>query len=324
MNEAGGPALPQPRKASEWMVALIEAPNDRDLRRRFDAWLSADPAHALDWQETSTTFAALEDLRRDRMARTEPKQAPAEAPALGRRRTAVAVAVAVAALLAIFTPGLWLRLQADHRTSVAELRTIVLPDGSSAQLAPETAIDVVFDDKRRHVRLLKGEALFTVNHQADRTFSVEAGGVEIVDIGTAFDVRLRPNGADVAVLEGVVDVGAPLATPAAQARLKAGDWLRAVAKRPIERGQMPLDDVASWTRKRLVVKNRPVSDIVDALRPYFDGMIFVRGAGLADARLTGVYDLAQPVEALRAIARAEGATVREISPWVLILSARQE
>lgn len=320
MNEAGGPALPQPRKASEWMVALIEAPHDQDLRHRFDAWLSADPAHALDWQETSATFTALEDLRRDRMARTEPKQAPAPR----RHRAVAAVAVMVAALLAIFTPGIWLRLQADHRTSVAEQRTILLPDGSSAQLAPETAIDVAFDGKRRHIRLLKGEALFTVNHQADRTFSVEAGGVEIVDIGTAFDVRLRPNGTDVAVLEGIVDVGAPLATPPAQERLKAGDWLRAVAQRPIERGQMPLDDVASWTRKRLVVKNRPVSDIVDALRPYFDGMIFVRGAGLADARLTGVYDLAQPVEALRAIARAEGATVREISPWVLILSARQE
>ncbi len=63
MNEAGGPALPQPRKASEWMVALLEAPEDRELRRRFDARLAADPAHALDWSETTTTFAALEDLR---------------------------------------------------------------------------------------------------------------------------------------------------------------------------------------------------------------------------------------------------------------------
>jgi transmembrane sensor len=87
---------------------------------------------------------------------------------------------------------------------------------------------------------------------------------------------------------------------------------------------MPLEEVASWTRKRLVVKNRPVADIVDALRPYFDGMILVRGAGLAEARLTGVYDLTQPVEALRAVARAQGATVREITPWVVILSARQE
>jgi transmembrane sensor len=320
MNEAGGPALPQPRKASEWMVALIEAPHDRDLRRRFDAWLLADPAHALDWQETSATFSALEDLRQERIARTAPKPAPAPR----RRRAAAALAIAVAALLAIFAPTLWVRFQADHRTSVAEQRTIVLPDGSSAQLAPETAIDVAFDEKRRRIRLLKGEALFVVNHQADRTFSVEAGGVEVVDIGTAFDVRVRPNGAEVAVLEGLVEVGAPLATPAVRERLQAGDWLRAVAQRPVERGQMPLEEVASWTRKRLVVKNRPVADIVDALRPYFDGMILVRGAGLAEARLTGVYDLTQPVEALRAVARAQGATVREITPWVVILSARQE
>lgn len=317
MNEAGGPALPQPRKASEWMVALLEAPEDRELRRRFDAWLAADPAHALDWSETTTTFAALEDLRQEKAGHAAALPPP---PARRRPWAALAVMTAVAAVIAIAAPGLMTRIQADHWTAVAEQRTVTLPDGSSVQLAPETAIDVAFDDRRRLVRLLKGEALFTVVHQPERTFSVEASGVEVVDIGTAFDVRRRPGGVDVAVLEGVVEVNSPQSVPAVRERLQAGDWMRAAADLPSERGRMPLDEVASWTRKRLVVKNQTVAEIVDALRPYFDGFIFVRGD--TSERLTGVYDLSNPAEAVRAIARAQGASVVQVSPWVLILSGR--
>ena len=319
MNEAGGPALPPPRKASEWMVALLEAPDDPDLRRRFDAWLSADPAHAVDWNEVSATLAALEDLREECSERT---RAPVPPPVRRGRWAALGVMTVLAAAIAIAAPGLMTRLQADHWTRVAEQRTVTLPDGSSVQLAPETAIDVAFDHRRRLVRLLKGEALFNVLHQSERPFSVEANGVEVVDIGTAFDVRRRTGGVDVAVLEGLIEVTSPRSAPAVRERLQAGDWMRAVADKPAERGRMPVEEVAAWTRKRLVVKNQPVSEIVDALRPYFDGLIFVRDETVARERLTGVYDLSNPVEAVRAIARAQGARVIEVSPWILILSSR--
>lgn len=319
MNEAGGPALPQPRKASEWMVALLEAPDDPDIRRRFEAWLSADPAHVIDWNEASATIAALDDLRQERSERTK---APVPAPRRRGRWAALGVVTAIAAAMAIAAPGLMMRIQADHWTSVAEQRTVTLPDGSSVQLAPETAIDVAFDHRHRLVRLLKGEALFTVLHQSERPFSVEADGVEVLDIGTAFDVRRRTGSVDVAVLEGAIEVTSPRSAPAVRERLQAGDWMRAVADKPAERGRMPVEEVAAWTRKRLVVKNQPVAEIVDALRPYFDGFIFVRDETIARERLTGVYDLSNPVEAVRAIARAQGASVVQVSPWILILSSR--
>ncbi len=64
---------------------------------------------------------------------------------------------------------------------------------------------------------------------------------------------------------------------------------------------MPADQVASWMQGQLVVKNRPVGEVVDALRPYFDGLVVLRGTALADQPLTGVYNLSDPVEALRAV-----------------------
>jgi len=59
---------------------------------------------------------------------------------------------------------------------------------------------------------------------------------------------------------------------------------------------------------------------VDELRDYFRGAILVTDGVLAAERVTGLYDLGDPAQTLRAIAMTHGATVRQISPWLLILS----
>jgi len=317
MESAGDPATSTPRRASEWLVALSEAPDDVVLRRRFDAWLMADPAHAADWREISRTVTVL-----DRLPRAHDWQPQVLAPPRRPRRTVIGAAAAalLAALVIVAIPDLVVRFEADHVTGTAEQKTVSLPDGSTAQLAPQSAITVAFDDTGRHVRLLKGEAFFDVVHETGRPFVVEASRVKATDLGTAFDIRLGPEATEVAVRQGLVQVDAIQTRPAVSERLEAGDWIRARAQQPAERGHLPVDAIGAWTQHRLIVKNRPVSEIVEALRPYFGGMIIVRGDELARRSLTGVYNLSDPVEALRAVAKAQGATVHRISPWLLILS----
>lgn len=319
MEPAGDPSTPAPRRASEWLIALREAPDDAGLRRRFDAWLAANPCHAADWRQINDTFEALNELPR---ARTWRPPAPAPA-AMPRRRRLVTVlaSMAAAAVAVVAVPPLTLWVEADHLTGVAEQKSVNLPDGSVVQLAPQSAITVAFSDDQRQIRLLKGEALFTVKHRPDRLFVVEASDVKITDLGTAFDVRIMPGGVAVAVKEGLVQVDTSMARPAASEQLQAGDWLVAVEQRPVERGRQPVEEIGAWTQHRLAVKNRPISEIVAALRPYFGGVIIVYGDELSRHRLTGYYDLAHPAEALRAIARAQGGSVLQISPWLLILSA---
>ncbi len=53
---------------------------------------------------------------------------------------------------------------------------------------------------------MRGEALFTVVHEANRPFEVVAGGERIRDLGTRFNVYAEPGRVVVAVLEGQVDV----------------------------------------------------------------------------------------------------------------------
>ncbi|MBI2740115.1 MAG: FecR domain-containing protein [Rhodospirillales bacterium] len=320
-----------PATASDWLIALGEQPADEELRDRFDAWLAASPDHRRDWAEISRTAEALgqtepahqhewgEFVRQRKAERvTESRTATV---GRRRRRTNVIAALAVAACLAfIFGGNLMLRIEADHMTATAEQRRVHLADGTVVLLAPESAIDIAYDEDARRVRLLKGRAYFEV--VADRRpFAVQVRQVEARDIGTAFDVGLDARGVDVGVREGIVDVSAARVPEAIAERLQAGDWVRVTTTGRIERGRLPADQVASWMQGQLVVKNRPVGEVVDALRPYFAGLVVLRGAALADQPLTGVYNLADPVEALRAVARAQGATLHRISPWLIVISA---
>ena len=316
-----------PATASDWLIALGEQPANDELRARFEAWLAASPDHRRDWAEIARTAEALaqaepahrhawgEFVRRRRAERTSASRR------VGRRRWAALVAMAAAACLAfVFGGNLMLRIEADHMTTTAEQRRVQLADGTVVLMAPESAIDVAYGEGARRVRLLKGRAYFDV--AADRRpFVVQAREVEARDIGTAFDVGLDARGVDVAVREGIVDVSAARVPAVLAERLLAGDWVRVTTTGRIERGRLPADQVASWMQGQLVVKNRSVGEVVDALRPYFDGLVMLRGASLADQPLTGVYNLSDPVEALRAVARAQSATLNRISPWLIVISA---
>jgi transmembrane sensor len=316
-----------PASASDWLIALAEQPANDHLRAGFEAWLAASPDHRRDWAEIARTAGVLgraepahrhewgEFVRRRRAERARASRR------VGRRRLAGLAALAAAACVAlVFGGNVLLRIEADHMTATAEQRRVLLADGTVVLLAPESAIDVAYGEGARRVRLLKGRAYFEV--AADRRpFAVQAREVEARDIGTAFDVGLDSRGVDVGVREGIVDVSAARVPAALAERLEAGDWVRVTTTGRIERGRLPVDQVPAWVQGQLVVKNRPVGEVVDALRPYFDGLVVLRGATLADQPLTGVYNLSDAVEALRAVAHAQGASMHRLSPWLIVISA---
>jgi transmembrane sensor len=298
-------------EATRWLILLQEQPDDRALDAAFRAWLAASPANAGAWAETrdlGDLIAQAPPRHRDRWAR----------PKRPRVRAMIAAAAALAAAAAVvfaLVPNLLLRVTADYATGTAQLREVALPDGSVAQLAPDSAIDVGYTDGRRHVRLLAGAAFFEVEHEAARPFTVAAGDVETTVLGTAFDVRLTDDGATVAVRRGAVRVEGA----AAPERLGPGDWIRASAT-GAERGKGPPELAGAWVRGELVARDEPVADVVNELRGYFHGAILVTDDALAAQRVTGLYDLADPAQTLRAIAVTHGGTVTQVSPWLLVLS----
>jgi transmembrane sensor len=322
------------REATEWLIVLREEPEDRALRQQFEAWRDASPLNASAWETTARVTdlaAAVAPVHADKW---QPflAQRQGEAPPQPRRtrdglfdslrrRWALAtlVAVAAAAVAVAVVPAALLRLQADHLTSTAELESFALDDGSTVTLAAASAIAVTFKGSERQVRLIAGEAFFQVKPDPKRPFVVEADSVRTTVLGTSFDVRRDSDGVAVAVEEGIVQV-ASTASGTAE-RLTAGDTVRVGWNGHSQRAKEAPQLVAGWRNGQLLAQDRSLQDAVDQLRRYYEGAIVLTDASLGTRRITGVYNLADPEEALRGIARAHGAKVRRVTPWLLVVSA---
>lgn len=299
-------------EAARWLVALEEEPDDPALLARVAAWRAASPANELAWTNTSDIYGL--------MTRAAPSRPAPEMRRVARRHVyAGALGLALAACLAFaFGPDLLVRLRADQVTSTAEVRSIGLDDGSTVQLGPDSAIEVAYAGDDRRVRLLKGEAFFQVTPDPKRPFSVVAGDIQTTALGTSFNVRLVKAGAEVAVRTGRVRVENAISWPPVTLHLAPGSWTHVADSGKVERGVVPPEEVAPWLHGQIVARDRPMADVVDELRRYTPGLIVIADSALRGRRVTGVYNLSDPVMALRAIVGAHGGSVREVSPWLLV------
>lgn len=180
-------------------VARLACDADPAARQEIYAWVSADPRHAVAFARMEAAWEASERLRA-----APPSLEPVSG---GRRRTFILGAAAAASAAVAATVG-WRLLDNGerYRTRVGERRVIALSDGSTLTLNTASTVDVAFTAKARHLRLVRGEALFEVAHDPSKPFLVEAGAARFRALGTAFNVRVRPDVVELTVTQGVVAV----------------------------------------------------------------------------------------------------------------------
>lgn len=319
------------REATDWLIFLEDEPDDSDLRTRFAEWLSAHPANRKAWTETAQAYDLIGPAAADEGAAIRvfeardvaDEVAPLPSQRILSRRTVpvVGAGMALAAcLVLLIAPSALLWWQADYTTGTAQQHSIRLADGTDVELAPQSAIAVDYKGSQRHIRLLKGRAFFEVTHDATRPFAVDAHSVRTTDIGTAFEVGCGADSTDVAVAQGAVQVDASPSFGVSE-RLQAGQAIHVGWKGGFHRTNADGTEIASWRHGQLIANDQPVADVVEKLRPYFKGMIVLASSDFAARRVTGVYDLNNPVGALHALAQAhEGVAVRRMTPWFVIIS----
>lgn len=200
-------------RAAEWLArrdAGLRPEEEAELR----AWLDADPVHrdALDYWESAWTrldaphaagrVEAFTALLAQRAARRR------------QRRFAGAAAGLAVLLVGAFT---WraavpmARPTAESapvaaQTSLWRPGTQTLPDGTVVELNAGAKIETHYSASARRVALLAGEAHFEVVPDAARPFYVEAAGVQVRAVGTAFSVNLEAKSVAVLVTHGRVAV----------------------------------------------------------------------------------------------------------------------
>ncbi len=312
-------------QAMDWLLAVQAAPADAGLQGRLAAWRAADAAHDRAYRRAERVWRLTGEV-----APAAPVIVPA-APVVTlsdhrrpRRRAMAygAAALAAACLLVLLMPTAMLRLQADYLTGAGERRQITLADGTVVDLNADSAVAVDYTAERRDLILLSGEAFVTVGRDG-RPFRVRAKDMTVVDIGTAFDVDMGTEAYSVAVEHGAVQVTYNGGLNPVDARLGPGDRLRidrasgAAARRSGASSQ-----IAAWRQGRLIVEDATIGDVVDMMRRYHRGMIILRDEALAAKRVTGVYDLADPVSALRTAIKPHAGVVDEYTPYVLMVSKR--
>nr|WP_281418940.1 FecR family protein [Rhizobium sp. AQ_MP] len=316
----------------DWLMRLNEAPTDAGVIAGWEDWLQASDAHASAWARICRTWAALGDMP---SAQPEPTSRPVgimaapPASAKGLRFSRRSLGLAAATLMSaglvaiLFGPAWQVRLAADYHTGAGETAMVTLPDGSSVTLAPETALAEEFGGGRRQVRLLSGEAFFDVKRDTSHPFVVEAQDASVRVLGTAFSVRDTGHGTRVELAHGAVTLTSGATQEHRELTLVPGDVVtveRTDGK--MERSQIDPGDVALWRKGQLAVTDQPLGEVVALIQRQHPGWIVMPEERLAALRVTGLYDLSDPDRALMALTAPFGLTVRQVSPYLHIISSR--
>jgi len=204
-------------QAAQWVVR-----EDRGLSRSekyaFQSWLKADPKHEEAYDQSRASWYHFRSL-------SVALRSPTQEPQSLFTRWPILAGLAAAALICGFIiyqrygPQIDLNtVAATHSTPLPITRR--LADGSIARLKADAEIEEIYTPQERRVRLVRGEAFFTVEKDKSRPFYVEANQTTVRAVGTAFSVRIQPNEVNILVTEGTVQVTPPKIAAADPAQSK--------------------------------------------------------------------------------------------------------
>jgi transmembrane sensor len=345
--------------AAGWLLRLEETDGGSDSEysdekarnRAFYEWLATSPDHLRVFLETVETSRRLRmidadhlihvetllrqradviPLRKEKPLRTDfrpqawVRTEPPERHDGGMNETTKRLPLrAVAAAVALSTLGAagywWSHTPHVYATTVGEQRNTKLEDGSFIYLNTDSKVEVDFSKHARNVRLVRGEALFVVEHDSARPFTVAAGDTSVRALGTQFNVRWHDEAAEVAVVEGSVQVTAMDEQAGSPTRkLAAGEDAR------VEKGQIAARDGQSvaetleWRQRRLVFHDARLADVAAEFNRYNRTKIRVEGVAAKEILLSGIFDADRPPALMLYAARNPELTVEPVgNNWVI-------
>ena len=298
----------QERTALAWLSVLHDQPDSGD-QATFSRWLHADPAHAeayaqaqVVWELSEVAGSTLADEEALVMQRYLNAMHTSGRGRLRHWSSGLALAACLLLMVGVFAgwqPARWLNdLGADYVSAPGQVRTVVLADQSRVTLDADSAIAVNFSGGERHVQLRRGVAFFHVTHTGE-PFVVDAQGGEARVLGTEFEVRLQPGGAQVTVLSGRVGVRA--SKNAAQQILAADQQVTYDAG--VTDAVHQVDSLArlGWRSGWLTYANTPLADVVADIKRYYPGQIVLLNAQLGTRRISGSFPSQDPQAVLNSL-----------------------
>ena len=334
--------FPNPRQieaeACAWIAQLDGAePTAEDLAA-FREWMGRSQRHRDEIRRLSAMWSDLNVLTQLAVPLQQSRRA-------GRRRLLWGSAAAAMVAVACAAAGLfwWYPSSAPrdgsapgpvYSTAVGEQRTVTLADGSTVLLNTDSRIRIEYTPRRRDVRLLRGEAYFTVAHDRTAPFSVLAGANIVRAVGTAFAVHVRERDVDVVVEEGVVELssvakagggpGAGQPTVTRLAALEAGQ--SATVSRALESIQtMPPAEVGrmlSWRQGVLSFSGESLDQVVEEVGRYTPVKIVISDPAIRDIAVGGLFKAGETDALFEALETSFGVRVERVNDRLVYLAAK--
>jgi transmembrane sensor len=289
------------RQARMWLIRMdSDEPLTDAEKRALEEWLTCSAAHRRELVRLST-FWNHANILTELIAGLE---------ARGRERSWIRATLMAAGAVLVSVDLVYCCLQSlggsvtrAYGTAIGEQESIALSDGSSIQLNTDSQVRVVYSSTARSVRLLRGEAFFSVTYDPNRVFALSVAGSTVRAIGTAFVVHVKGRRVDVTVAKGMVDISdvGPVDSGSVKApaptsevgRLRAGE----VASFDSGSGRVEVHQVAhadlqrrlAWQEGYLSFAGEPLSEVVTQLNRYSTTTLLITDPKLASIAIGGSF-----------------------------------
>ena len=271
---------PDRREAAlDWLVRT----NDPEFDRwdEFTAWLEESPANADAYHALAAGEADMLPL----VEAVPPAAQPARRPL--RRRLALAAGVAAFAALAtaVIAPRM---MPTSYSTGPGEVRIVSLGGQDQLVMNGDTRLELAGWD-RRSVRLEQGQVLLRLHDANGERIEVISGDLQLVDVGTVFEVSRDGRETRVLVSEGAV-----IADPdGARLKLASGQRLDTQDGAALLQAlSADVSSVGSFERGQLTYVDEPLDNVIADVRRS-TGIDISASAAISTRRFTGTLSVAE-------------------------------
>ncbi len=316
-------------QAIEWFVLFDSGEFSETDQSKFERWLNTHPQHRSAYAGINASWGTMENYGDSTYIAAARKQAladtaeinselkPHNAWQLVRRNftrwnfagnwVAQAAVVAVVSIGAVLlynphNPQPQVESPLYYETTIGQLRTLSLQDGSSVTLDTNSRIAVNFSANRRNVHLQRGQAHFTVHKDSSRLFTVVALNGSVTALGTAFDVKIDSAAGKANVIVTLIE-GSVKVLPHSQAQeLSASNEVKLHAGQQVSYSfqgisavnQIKIDEATSWRKGKLVFNNTLLLDALNESNRYSEQKLLLGDKNLSDIRISGVFKTGEP------------------------------
>lgn len=281
-------------QAEYWFMRMNSGDFTPREQVELDGWLHESPENARELAKVANLYADIRKL--DGKASTY--------RTFGLLKAAAAVAAVIACVVLIRTynaaPEVAATQLQHYSTERGHIKKLKLADGSILELSGATSVDIALKPEVRTVRLIKGQAFFSVSPDKNRPFEVHAGIGKTRVLGTEFDIYKTDTRVVVTDLSGSVAVhvpieGQPVATLTANQRVeyRADRTVGTVETITPER-------VAAWRGGQLFFSDQSLEEVIAELNRFSQLEVAV-APEVRGIRFSGVCKLKQVSEFIHSI-----------------------